>query len=195
MFVLYLQISQTFVAEVFKMGIKNKRKASVTDNLVENFKRVKETPTPEAANQKNVKKDKAKKVNLTKKQDIEQSSPASAVAATSVSDAETTPIVKLRKPRTKKAEGGAKEDVAAKVEKQPLSKKKKKKSKKAVVEVKPKDEAWNQERSLEYLELWKNDRETWKFHKLRQIWLVDNMLDSSKVSWGSQVVWTSFCSV
>lgn len=40
----------------------------------------------------------------------------------------------------------------------------------------------NKEKCMNYLKIWHNDRQNWKFEKLRQIWLFRNMLDSSKVN-------------
>ncbi|XP_025835408.1 uncharacterized protein C7orf50 homolog [Agrilus planipennis] len=39
----------------------------------------------------------------------------------------------------------------------------------------------NQQRSLNYLSLWKHHKSKWKFEKLRQVWLQQNMYDISKV--------------
>ena len=38
-----------------------------------------------------------------------------------------------------------------------------------------------QELSLDYLRQWKNDREHWKFLKVRQVWLLKHMFHKSKV--------------
>lgn len=39
----------------------------------------------------------------------------------------------------------------------------------------------NKEKCMGYLKKWHEDRQNWKFEKLRQIWLFRNMLDPSKV--------------
>jgi len=39
-----------------------------------------------------------------------------------------------------------------------------------------------QERAIEYLMQWKNDRSNWKFKKIIQLWLIKNTYDSAKVS-------------
>ena len=39
----------------------------------------------------------------------------------------------------------------------------------------------NQETALEYLRLWKEDRERWSFKKKTQYWLLQNMYDRTKV--------------
>ena len=40
----------------------------------------------------------------------------------------------------------------------------------------------NKEKCMNYLKRWHDDRQNWKFEKLRQIWLFRNMLDPSKVN-------------
>lgn len=40
----------------------------------------------------------------------------------------------------------------------------------------------NKEKCMNYLKRWHDDRRNWKFEKLRQIWLFQNMLDPSKVN-------------
>lgn len=39
-----------------------------------------------------------------------------------------------------------------------------------------------QERAIEYLMQWKNDRSNWKFKKIYQLWLIKNTYDSTKAS-------------
>lgn len=39
-----------------------------------------------------------------------------------------------------------------------------------------------QERAIEYLMEWKNDRSNWKFKKIYQLWLIKNTYDSTKAS-------------
>ncbi|XP_050543538.1 uncharacterized protein C7orf50 homolog [Daktulosphaira vitifoliae] len=39
-----------------------------------------------------------------------------------------------------------------------------------------------QERAIEYLLEWKNDRNIWKFKKIFQVWLIKNMYDSIKIT-------------
>jgi hypothetical protein len=39
----------------------------------------------------------------------------------------------------------------------------------------------NKEKCINYLKTWHEDRQNWKFEKLRQIWLFRNMLDPLKV--------------
>lgn len=39
-----------------------------------------------------------------------------------------------------------------------------------------------QERAIEYLKQWKNDRSNWKFKKIYQLWLVKNTYDTTKAS-------------
>lgn len=39
-----------------------------------------------------------------------------------------------------------------------------------------------QERAIEYLMQWKNDRSNWKFKKIYQLWLVKNTYDTTKAS-------------
>lgn len=40
----------------------------------------------------------------------------------------------------------------------------------------------SKELAIAYLKLWKKNREEWKFQKVRQVWLLSNMLDSEMVS-------------
>ena len=35
--------------------------------------------------------------------------------------------------------------------------------------------------SVDYLNLWKNDKKNWKFQKVRQTWLLQHMYDLEKV--------------
>ena len=42
----------------------------------------------------------------------------------------------------------------------------------------------NKEKCMNYLKRWHDDRQNWKFEKLRQIWLFRNMLDPSQVNTG-----------
>ncbi|VDI75338.1 Hypothetical predicted protein [Mytilus galloprovincialis] len=39
----------------------------------------------------------------------------------------------------------------------------------------------SKELAIAYLKLWKKNREEWKFQKVRQVWLLSNMLDSEMV--------------
>lgn len=48
-------------------------------------------------------------------------------------------------------------------------------------EKKLKHELDMQQKSLNYLSKWKHSRTEWKFEKLRQIWLQQNMYDTAKV--------------
>nr|AGM32130.1 hypothetical protein [Coptotermes formosanus] len=62
-----------------------------------------------------------------------------------------------------------------------LRKKKQNKRKKAK-KIKAVDNSdGNKERCMDYLKRWHEDRQNWKFEKLRQIWLFRNMLDPAKV--------------
>jgi hypothetical protein len=61
-----------------------------------------------------------------------------------------------------------------------LKKKKQNKRKKAKKIVGNSD--GNKEKCMNYLKRWHDDRQNWKFEKLRQIWLFRNMLDPSKVN-------------
>jgi hypothetical protein len=63
-----------------------------------------------------------------------------------------------------------------------LRKKKQNKRKKAK-KIKAVDNSdGNKERCMDYLKRWHEDRQNWKFEKLRQIWLFRNMLDPAKVN-------------
>ncbi|XP_026477974.1 uncharacterized protein C7orf50 homolog [Ctenocephalides felis] len=37
------------------------------------------------------------------------------------------------------------------------------------------------EKAWEYLDTWKNNKTNWKFQKVRQVWLTDNLFDSDKI--------------
>ena len=45
----------------------------------------------------------------------------------------------------------------------------------------------SQESALEYLRLWKEERERWSFKKKTQYWLLQNMYDRTKVGYGTIV--------
>lgn len=62
--------------------------------------------------------------------------------------------------------------------------KKKLKKKKKVLEEHPPvvvDEGERKTAALTYLKQWKEDRESWKFHKNNQFWLVEHIFDQEKV--------------
>lgn len=85
-----------------------------------------------------------------------------------------------RKGGEKLLEGGKSNDI----EQEPKQKRKKKKNKAKKAQkmqaVQKSDR--NIEKCISYLKRWHEDRQNWKFEKLRQIWLLQNMLDPSKVS-------------
>lgn len=54
-----------------------------------------------------------------------------------------------------------------------------KKEKKA--EIKIKDTKMLKKKAINYLKLWKKDKSNWKFEKLRQIWLLQNMFNEAMV--------------
>lgn len=59
--------------------------------------------------------------------------------------------------------------------------KKRKKHQQLMDEKKKKAQLATQENVLNYLSKWKHARNDWKFEKLKQIWLSDNVFDSSKI--------------
>lgn len=59
---------------------------------------------------------------------------------------------------------------------------KRKKHQTLLAEKKVKVEVTTQSKCLSYLSLWKHNRSEWKFEKLKQIWLQQNMFDSDKVT-------------
>ncbi|KAG5896535.1 hypothetical protein JTB14_030740 [Gonioctena quinquepunctata] len=59
--------------------------------------------------------------------------------------------------------------------------KKRKKHAKLLEEKKLKTEVTSQQTALNYLSKWKHCRSEWKFEKLKQIWLSQNMFDCSKI--------------
>lgn len=85
-----------------------------------------------------------------------------------------------RKGETKLLEGGKNNNI----EQEPAQKRKKKQSKtkkaKKMQTMQKSDN--NKEKCISYLKRWHEDRHNWKFEKLRQIWLLRNMLDPLKVS-------------
>jgi hypothetical protein len=84
-----------------------------------------------------------------------------------------------RKSRSKWLEGGKSNDI----EQEPQPKRKKKsKTKKAKKMEMLQNSDGNKEKCISYLKRWHEDRQNWKFEKLRQIWLFRNMLDPLKVS-------------
>lgn len=68
-------------------------------------------------------------------------------------------------------------DQGSELKKKKQSKRKKAKKIKAVG-----NSDGNKEKCMNYLKRWRDDRQNWKFEKLRQIWLFRNMLDPSKVN-------------
>lgn len=59
--------------------------------------------------------------------------------------------------------------------------KKRKKHAQLLADKKMKAELALQQKCLNYLSLWKHNRNEWKFEKLRQVWLQQNMFDPSKI--------------
>lgn len=62
------------------------------------------------------------------------------------------------------------------------AKKNKQKNAKKCEENASADKTPRQERAIEYLMQWKNDRSNWKFKKIYQLWLVKNTYDTTKAS-------------
>lgn len=59
--------------------------------------------------------------------------------------------------------------------------KKRKKHAKLLEEKKLKAELAMQQKCLNYLSLWKHNRQEWKFEKLRQVWLQQNLYNKAKI--------------
>merc|ERR1712106_214255 len=77
----------------------------------------------------------------------------------------------------------AKDKELSEEEKKKLKKAKKKwKSKKNPEAEESVHETKGMSKALAYLKTWDEDRDNWKFEKCRQIWLLHNMYDSSKVA-------------
>lgn len=75
-----------------------------------------------------------------------------------------------------------------------IRERKRKKYAKLVEDKKLKTELALQQKSLNYLSKWKHSRADWKFEKLRQIWLQENMFNSDKIPdefWGILVEYFS----
>ncbi|XP_050297170.1 uncharacterized protein C7orf50 homolog [Anthonomus grandis grandis] len=71
---------------------------------------------------------------------------------------------------------------------------KKKKYMQLLEQKKLKYELEMQQKSLNYLSKWKHSRSEWKFEKLRQVWLQQNLFDPSKIPgefWGTTVEYFS----
>jgi hypothetical protein len=84
-----------------------------------------------------------------------------------------------RKSKSKWLEGGKSNDI----EQEPVVKRKKQhKTKKAKKMQAVQNSDGNKEKCISYLKRWHEDRQNWKFEKLRQIWLFRNMLNPLKVS-------------
>jgi hypothetical protein len=84
-----------------------------------------------------------------------------------------------RKGKNKWLEGGKSNDI----EQGPQPKRKKKSKTKKVKKVQAiQNSDGNKEKCIIYLKKWHEDRQNWKFEKLRQIWLFRNMLNPLKVS-------------
>jgi hypothetical protein len=85
-----------------------------------------------------------------------------------------------RKGETKLPGGGKSNDTEQEPERKRKKKQNKTKKTKKMQAVQKSDE--NKEKCISYLKRWHEDRQNWKFEKLRQIWLLRNMLDPLKVS-------------
>ncbi|PNF40034.1 hypothetical protein B7P43_G11631 [Cryptotermes secundus] len=83
-----------------------------------------------------------------------------------------------RKRKSKWLEGGRSNDIEQESE---PKKKKKHKTKKAKNMQAIQNSDGNKEKCIRYLKRWHEDRQNWKFEKLRQIWLFQNMLNPLKV--------------
>jgi len=100
------------------------------------------------------------------------------------------PIVKKfsHKKKNKKTEESAVPVETPKPEesetpKKKKSKKKKNKKKKKLADKTPETpDARHGYKALEFLKRWKNDRSDWKFEKLRQVWLLTNILNEKELN-------------
>jgi hypothetical protein len=84
-----------------------------------------------------------------------------------------------RKSKSKWLEEGKSNDI----EQEPEPRRKKQSKTKNAKNMQPvQNSDGNKEKCISYLKRWYEDRQNWKFEKLRQIWLFRNMLNPSKVS-------------
>lgn len=73
------------------------------------------------------------------------------------------------------------ENEPVKAQKESVRARKRKKQAKLLEDKKTKVELDLQQKSLNYLSKWKHSKSEWKFEKLRQIWLQQNLLDLQKI--------------
>ena len=94
---------------------------------------------------------------------------------------ENPPLMKSAKKREKKPKIAKKgEETSENTEKPTLSKSAKKREKK-LKNPNHVHESAAQSKALRYLKLWHTNKEEWKFEKCRQIWLLQNCYNSTKI--------------
>lgn len=110
--------------------------------------------------------------------------PVAAKEKTTTTANKNRPAMKKPEPKKRKAEdmedkeGGEKKEEKKDSNKKPPKKAKKPKKSKAQVAEEKKDS--KQEEALNYVRLFVNDRDNWKFKKVQQIWLLSNLYEVSQ---------------
>jgi len=114
-------------------------------------------------------------------EDIEESNalPLDKISSKAVSSEQTEKKRAKRKGKNSISEVGKS---SASDQGKELKKKKQNKRKKAKKIKVVGNSDGNKEKCMNYLKRWHDDRQNWKFEKLRQIWLFQNMLHPSKVN-------------
>lgn len=143
-------------------------------------------------------KKKKKKLKESENDAVEESSVNVAIEASGDkpddADQKKTPQSKKKKKKLvqKESENDSAEDSGdkiddAEVKKTPKSKKKKKKEKNVNENDQPTLDPEQKADKLasEYLKQWSSDRKSWKFQKVRQVWLLKHMYNSEQVSFNN----------
>ncbi|KAI8094472.1 hypothetical protein BDF21DRAFT_489971 [Thamnidium elegans] len=92
------------------------------------------------------------------------------------------PAMKKPEPKKRKAEDGEEEEEKKetedkKTEVEKKAPKKAKKAKKSKIEIEESKKDSKQEEALAYVRMFVNDRESWKFKKVQQIWILSNLYE------------------
>ncbi|GAA5795004.1 hypothetical protein HPULCUR_000355 [Helicostylum pulchrum] len=108
------------------------------------------------------------------------------VAAAATKKNKNRPAMKKPEPKKRKAEDGAEEEEKEEKKKETEDKKtqvekktpkKAKKVKKSKIEIEESKKDSKQEEALAYVRMFVNDRDSWKFKKVQQIWILSNLYE------------------
>ncbi|KAK3588528.1 hypothetical protein CHS0354_014239 [Potamilus streckersoni] len=117
---------------------------------------------------------KAKKKNQDKKKRVDNHIP---VLVESIDTADFEPDKEISENKKSLSENCARSND----EKSSKQSKKKKKMKSIGKTLKQKSDSDSQTNALDYLRQWQSDEESWKFQKVRQVWLLHNVYNKDKI--------------